>query len=583
MTNSRSRASINSLVALVAALVIGLAGHAFAGRKRVVVLDFEGPKAEKFHDDVVKLIKKSHNVIPTDKWNGTAEELDAGKVTAKNVKTVAKKLKIDGVITGKVEKRRDEYILRLTLRGGKNGEQVGNGVDTKAEGPKLDGKALRDVKEELVDAIDQLDANRGASSDDDDDDADKPAAKKKPVAKKPADDDDDDKPAPKKKPVAKKPADDDDDDKPAPKKKPPATAKKPAADDDDDDKPAAKKGFAKKGDQVGGDKVGAAKKPAAKDDDDADSPLPKGKATKKPAADDGDDDDKKKPKKVAAKDDDGGTEVEATTEPAGKAIDESVALTPANRAIDAVLGLSVTQRKLQFTYSSGLGNTPPGYRGVPVAGAMLDTTIYPLAISHTRSDILKNLGFTILFDKVLHISSQVKAADGTSTKLATSEQRIAIGASFRYPVGPAVVGVMLRAGQQSFSIDPGTLMASQVDIPNVGYVIIDPEAFVRYAVTPKITINASIGYEYIPTGGDINDGSEYGKGSTSGFEGQVSVDYSFTKNIFARAAFNFETIAMTFNNSGTLANNRDNDPTTQDVFGARDTYLGGAVTVGYAY
>ena len=56
MTSSRSNILRSSLVVL-AALVLWM-GRAEAGRKRIVVLDFEGPKAEKFHADVVKLIKK---------------------------------------------------------------------------------------------------------------------------------------------------------------------------------------------------------------------------------------------------------------------------------------------------------------------------------------------------------------------------------------------------------------------------------------------------------------------------------------------------------------------------------------------
>ena len=66
MTSSKSRVSRNSWLTLIA--VVLLASTAFAGgRKRIVVLDFEGPKAEKFHDDVVKLIKKNHTVVATDK------------------------------------------------------------------------------------------------------------------------------------------------------------------------------------------------------------------------------------------------------------------------------------------------------------------------------------------------------------------------------------------------------------------------------------------------------------------------------------------------------------------------------------
>src|SRR3954469_3720041 len=73
MTSSRSRASRNSVLAalIVWCAVAGVAGVAHAERKRVVVLEFEGPKGGRFHDDVVKLIKKTHTVVPTDTWNGT--------------------------------------------------------------------------------------------------------------------------------------------------------------------------------------------------------------------------------------------------------------------------------------------------------------------------------------------------------------------------------------------------------------------------------------------------------------------------------------------------------------------------------
>ena len=44
-----------------------------------------------------------------------------------------------------------------------------------------------------------------------------------------------------------------------------------------------------------------------------------------------------------------------------------------------------------------------------------------------------------------------------------------------------------------------------------------------------------------------------------------------------------ETIGFTFkNNPMSMTNTRDSDP-DQDVQGARDSYMGGAATVGYVY
>ena len=90
MTSSRSSILRSSLVVL-AALVFWM-GHADAGRKRIVVLEFDGPKADRFHSDVVKLIKKKHTVLKLDRWTAKARALDATAVTDKNIKKIAGKL-----------------------------------------------------------------------------------------------------------------------------------------------------------------------------------------------------------------------------------------------------------------------------------------------------------------------------------------------------------------------------------------------------------------------------------------------------------------------------------------------------------
>ena len=57
---------------------------------------------------------------------------------------------------------------------------------------------------------------------------------------------------------------------------------------------------------------------------------------------------------------------------------------------------------------------------------------------------------------------------------------------------------------------------------------------------------------------------------TGGGEGALGVDYLITRNIFARAAFRYETIGITFKGDGMLSNARDGDPTSVDVPGAND-------------
>jgi hypothetical protein len=359
---------------LLASLVFG-AGSASAGpRKRIVVLDFEGPQAEGFHDDLVKLIKKQHTVVPTDKWTNVATDLDASKVTEKNVKKVAKKLKIDGVVTGKIEKKRDEYIVHLKLRAGASGELVGNQVDATADEPHLSGQARKDVKDALISAIGDLSANHGGGDDDDAADA------------------------------------------------------KPTKTDDDS---ASKKGFSKHADK-GGDRVGGdattdddsattSKKKKNRDDDsgtalstktDDDSGSSKKKAVASSDDSTTDETPRKKKKRVAASDDDGGS-ASARSDDVSPPRDAST-YSPGNRAIDVSLGASFTARQLTFDVSTSVAaqQAPPTYKlPYPVGGAFLDLTVYPLAFAHKTHDITTDVGGEIFYDKAIHINSE--APDGS--------------------------------------------------------------------------------------------------------------------------------------------------------------------------
>ena len=619
MTNSISIASTSRrlavVVAVCAATVLGTGGVADAGRKRVVVLDFEGPRNEKFHEDLVKLIKKTHTVVPTEKWNGAAEQLAAASVSAGDIKKVARKLKIDAVVEGKIEKRRDEFIIRLKLHEGRTGALVGDTIDTKAEGPRIDGRAQRDLKDELVGAIDNVESNHVSGGGDDEDEpvklAKRPAADdedEKPVkkAKKPAADDEEEKPVKK----AKKPAADDEDEKPVKK------AKKPAA-DDEDDRPT-RSGFSKRSDdERGSDKVDrkpkkpaddeddkpvrkaarsdddkpAASKPANKPDDKPAASKPANKPDDKLAAKKPDDeprriarpkaDDEDRPatrKTVAARDDGDAAEVDAPEADAEARPDAAAALSPGERALDAVAGLSVTMRRMTFNVTPALRATPPGYKGIPVAGAVLDATVYPLAIGHSRGDQLKNIGLNLVYDRVLKLSSQ----DPMTKKVySTIEQRFGLTGVFRYafnrrPTSPVVLGT-LGFTRQSFNI------LGEVDIPDVKYSIIAPGGGIRFPAMPKLLLAADVKLLIVAGTGQIGDPDKYGAASVIGFEGALGADYLITRNIFARATVRYETIGYSFKGTGFQTNQRDGMPMTQDVTGARDNYFGGMATVGYLY
>ena len=552
MTSSKSISSKSKLLVLVAALVLWV-GTAHAGRKRVVVLEFEGPSAEKFHGDVVKLLKKSHSVISVDKWNAKAEELGADKVTEKNVKKVAKKLKLDGVVTGKVEKRRDEYIIRLKLRSGTTGEITGNSVQTKSESTKLDSQAKRDIKDELIAAIDELESNRDGGDEGEDEVAEEEKSSKK---------------------------------------------KKDEAEEEDSGKKSS--GFGKKRMMDSEDAVAEEDRSSRKKKDDEEKKRKKDEeealATK--SSEDEETPREKKRKRrgdgerrtASSEDEDGGSVEESSDESSG---DTELNLSPGHRAIDVVVGLSFTARRLNFTYASDLGKPPPGYKqSIPVAGALVDVTFFPMAFGHKpNKGIIEGLGLNVLYDQVLKINSQKKYADTSGMQavadLKTAESRWAVGAVLRYPLGEGpkaiVVGGSLSYGKQRFEVQQTLPNNEKTDIPNVNYTMLTPSVFIQAPVIPKITLLADAAFHAITDTGAIQQPDQYGASTVTGFEINAGLDYALTKNIFARAQFRYETIGFKFKGDPvSMTHMRDTDP-EQDVTGAKDTYVGGTATIGYLY
>ena len=549
MTSSRSNSWLARAIVLLAVLLMG-ASIAEAERKRLVVLEFEGDDAEKLRKSFIKFLKKEHTVVKTDRWVETAGEMGASKVTEKNVKKVARKLKIDGLITANVEKRRDEYLIRIRLRSGTTGSMVGNQVNIKTDRKVLNKTAKRDLKDELLGQIDTLKSVRGGG--DDDDDEDEPEEDKKP-SKFSSGQMDDDKPSKKEQERLKK-----------------EEAARKKAEDEKRRKDEERAALAAKRDKEREREKEREKEREREDDDDEgdddeaeDNPLPKGKKGKKVARRDDDEDE----------DEDEGIEEEVEV---GSRMDWKTRKSVGQRAIDAVAGVSFSMRRLAFTYDATIGQRPAGYKGMPVPGGMFDATVYPLAFSADQS-MLRNIGVTMMYDQVLLVKSE--APNGT--KLNSAQSKFAAGIAFRYPFGKSatspVIGARVRYGRQAFKIQaPANGLPP---VPNVNYTIIDPGVFFRMPISGgKMVLNANAAFLAITNTGQMQNTMQgYGAATVSGFEASAGLDFQLTRLIFLRGNLGFQTIGFTFTDPNAMR--RDNEK----VKGARDSYFGAAVTAGYLF
>jgi hypothetical protein len=553
MTSSKSSKWIARAVVVLIALVLGTPGVASAGRKRLVVLDFEGDEAEAVQTSFVKFLKKTHTVVSVDKWNTAADELGATKINEKNIKKVAKKLKIDGVISGNVEKRRDEYIIRIKLRSGSSGTLVGDQVNAKTDAPKLSKKAKGDLEDELFGQIDGLEAVRGGGGDEEEE---APAAEEE--DEKPSKfggklrTEDEEKPAK----LSKKELEKQKKEEEAAKKEADRLAKEEAKEAEKKRKDDAKKEEAA---ALATKKDRDREEVSDPDEEEEESPLP----TKE----------KKKKKKVASSEDEEGIEesVEATGNMSTK-----MALSPANRAVDAVVGVSMNMRRMSFTYASDIGQRPAGYKGKLVPGGFIDMTLYPLALGHKRpsKDIMKNIGATAMYDQVL----LVKSKDASGNELKSAQVRYAFGLVFRYPFGTSesapVIGARLRYGSQAFKI------SQPAPLPSVTYSMVEPGVFFRLPILDnKIVLDANAAFLLVTNTGQIQDAMKYGGATVTGFEFNLGADYHLGDALFLRGMVNYETIGFSFKKTGSLPTPTDN----MKVTGARDNYYGVVVSAGYLF
>ncbi len=559
MTSLKSNSWFTRAVVMVVVLLLGT-GVANAGRKRLVVLDFEGDEAEKIQTSFIKFVKKTHTVVGIDKWNEAAEELGATKINEKNVKKVAKKLKIDGIITGNVEKRRDEYIIRIKLRSGSSGALVGSQVNAKSDAPKLSKTAKTDIEDELYGQIDGLEAVRGGGGEDAEEEEEK-VEEEKPSKfggkqmKGEKGEEEEEKPAKlskkeeekkkKEEELAKKEEDKRLKDEAAQKKK----------DDEKKRKDEEKAALATKKDKA----------EKADEEEEEESPLPT--KTKK-------DDKKKTGKKKVASEEDGEEEsVEEVAEPTG-GMNRRTALSPGNRAVDAVVGVSMNMRRMTFSYDPTIGSRPAGYKGKLVPGGFFDMSVYPLALGHKRKDILKNIGATAMYDQVLLVKSQ----DASGKELKSAQVRYAFGALFRYPFGSGasapVIGARLRYGSQSFKI------SQPAPLPSVTYTMIEPGIFFRLPLmSAKLVVDLNASFLAITNTGQIQKMEKYGGATVTGYEFNVGADYHLAEALFLRAMVNYETIKYSFKKNGMLPTPTDN----MKVTGASDSYYGVVVSAGYLF
>ena len=99
----------------------------------------------------------------------------------------------------------------------------------------------------------------------------------------------------------------------------------------------------------------------------------------------------------------------------------------------------------------------------------------------------------------------------------------------------------------------------------------------------KAALSADARFLLITDTGEMQSPDQYGASTVTGVDLGLAVDYRVAQKIVVRAALGLATIGYAFKGNGALTNNRDGQPASVDVSGARDTYYGGSAGAAYLF
>jgi hypothetical protein len=497
-------------------LVVGVpAGAAEAARKKVVLLDFKGPKARRVQRGVVKLLKPATTVMNSKAYVRAARQVADYAPDAAGVSKVARRLKAHGVVTGKVSKKGRKWSLTLQILEGRSGEMVGDGITVGLKRGRLSKAAKAKIKRELRAVIKDLpDPNAPAEEAPDGDLV--------------------------------------------------------ASASDGGDEAAGEAGAAAGATEAAGETT---EQPPEEAETPERTELPEARPAR--------------PRRVASAEMRAGGEDVASEPDASLSAEASAEADreARGRGVDVVAGVSFVSRKLTFDFVDGLANQPQGYDGGLVPGVFAAAELYPMALlDSSGSSFLRDIGLSLVFDRVLLIKSELEGGDGES--LPTAQTRYGGGLVYRWNFGSSPTNPTLKVGarfnQQSFTIDEGEAAdPGSIEIPDVKYTYIDPGIGLRLPLGLRIAILAEARYLYVLDAGQIQNDNRYGSASVIAFDADVGGEFKVLPYLVARAGARYASYSLEFDGTGELTERTDDG--MQDVTAAKDRYLGFYATAGLLF
>ncbi len=552
-------------VLIAIGLVAGLCPAVAHAGSRVAVLGVAGDQTGDVEDALATMVGGEHEVVSSQAFERAADRAGVKDLDTRGIAKVAKKLSVDAVLEGVLSRDDEGYQLLVRVR-------TQTGKTTKKltiimPGKQLSAKARRSLGDRLLVAIDDLGGN---------------AASTRRVRDEPVEDEaarDEERAEPRRRAERAEPR------RRAERDEPPARADRDddrpkARADRDDDRPRARADRDDDRPRARADRDDD--RPKARDDrdDDAREAERDAEGGDDRAARDGEGRDR-----VAMRDDDSPDDRDDRDDR-----DDGITARASRREGRPLLaaiveaGPSVTGRSLTFATRGNFAQAPDGYTGPYVPGARVAGAIYPLAFTKAGG-AAAGLGLDFEYDQTLSLTTRTSAA--ADIALPTTQKHWVVGARYRIAFGQRATSpsVTLGAGygRRVFIVDRSGLPAGiDLDLPDVDYRFIAPSVGLRLPVG-RVTLTADGRALLFRKAGAIQNPDQYGGAKVTGGDAQIGLEVAVTSRVMVHLSGYGTIIGFDFVGNGAASTSRDDDPTTQDVGGARDQYVGGAIALGVAY
>ena len=246
---------------------------------------------------------------------------------------------------------------------------------------------------------------------------------------------------------------------------------------------------------------------------------------------------------------------------------------PSPFAFHAAVGVAGRARSLIF---NGQASLEENERPTNMRGSLAQ------AIAFNGVVDVKSLGISAELDFERSVGATISYREGAGSKqIGLKQMAWGLRAFIRREVRKRVT---LRGGlgyrQHSFEIKD---RPNGLRLPDTRYSYADIGAGVRVSLKDKlVAVTADAAYIHVFGISGLTDPKAYGPAKALGLRGGLGLDIDATESTFVRVAFRYSELAFSFDGTGELTTDLDDDPDV-DVNSAVETYVGGVAMLGFHF